>query len=69
MLERLNRRYEIQTLRTKAEIFDEIARKALIHKGGFILIPTDEINYKEFKVDKDRIIIEIWPSFLNPFRG
>ncbi|MXV53346.1 hypothetical protein GS399_20495 [Pedobacter sp. HMF7647] len=69
MLEKLTRQYEIQTSRTKVEILEQISKKALIQKDNSSFIPTDEINYRKFKFENDRIEIELWPNIFNPFRG
>jgi hypothetical protein len=69
VLEKLTKQYEIQTSRTMAEILDEISKKALVQNDNSSFIPTDQINYRKFKVENNRIEIEICPNIFNPFRG
>jgi len=69
MLEKLKKQYEFQSLRTKTEIIEEIEKKATAKKDYFDFNSNNDINYKNFKINNNRIEVKLSPNILDPFRG
>ena len=66
---RLSKYFEIQTEKSKTEIFADLAKKIEIQKRSKSIISAEPIDYKSFKISNNAIEIERWPHMLKPFRG
>ncbi len=59
--------YEIQTAKSKNEIFADIAKKFEHQKNNNSIFSSEPIDYKSFKIKGDNIEIERW--MVNPLQG
>jgi hypothetical protein len=66
---RLSKYFQIQTEKSKTEIFADLANKIEIQKRNNGITSADPVDYKSFKISNNAIEIERWPHMLKPFRG
>ena len=69
ILNRLSKYFQIQTEKSKIEIFADLAKKIEIQKRNKGIFSDEPIDYKSFKISNNAIEIERWPHMLKPFRG
>jgi len=66
----LQKQYDLETSRSKDDLFAEIRSKINDQKNKNIFFGLHLIKYKNFKVNEDTITIESWPfTRVNPYEG
>jgi hypothetical protein len=69
ILDRFIKIYSINTDKSLYNIQREIEEKTKKQSRNILLLATNSINYKQFRVIDNMIEIERYPNFFNPMRG
>jgi hypothetical protein len=69
MLKLIPNQFEVETLCSSDDILKRIEERKLSQKSHRFLFSSEFVNYKNFKIDGNQIIIERWQSIVSPFRG
>jgi hypothetical protein len=69
MFNKLIKIFEVQTTKSVDEILTRISEKVDYQRANKNFLIPDEIKYRSFKIDGNKIVIERCTSPFNPFRG
>jgi hypothetical protein len=69
MLNKLIKVFEVQTTKSVDEILTGISDKVDYQRANKNFLIQDEIKYRSFKIDGNKIEIERYTSLFSPFRG
>jgi len=69
LFKKLIKVFEVQTTKSVDEILTVISDKVDYQRANKNFLIPDEIKYRSFKIDGNKIEIERYTSLFSPFRG
>jgi len=69
ILDRFIKIYSIKTEKSLYEILQKIEENTEKQEKNFLLIATNTINYRQFRINDNTIEIERYPNFFYPIKG